>query len=216
MSIGIIGKKIGQTRLFTDEGQHIGVTVIEAKPNQISQIKTTEKEGYNALQVSFGEQKIARLNKPVKGHYAKNGINPGRGLTEFRLDMDSANLIGDHQVGDEITVDLFNDVNYVDVSGISKGKGFQGGVKRHNFRTQDATHGNSLSHRAIGSTGQNQSPGKVFKGKKMPGQMGNKAKTVMSLRLVEVIKEKNLLLIQGSVPGYSGSFVRVRPAIKRS
>lgn len=211
MSFGIVGKKVGMTRLFEADGNHISVTVIEAKPNRITQVKTAEKDGYYAVQVTYDEKKLSRVSKPLKGHYAKNGVIPGRGLCEFRVDSEEelADLT-------ELTIQAFADIRFVDVTGVSKGKGFQGGVKRHNFCTQDATHGNSLSHRAIGSTGQNQSPGKVFKGKKMPGQMGNKKCTSVNLKLVRVDTERHLLLVQGAVPGHTGSYVTVYPAVKRS
>ena len=211
MAIGLVGRKCGMTRVFTDAGESIPVTVVEAAPNRITQIKTAETDGYRAVQVTAGDRKPSRVIKPQAGHFAKAGVNPGRGLWEFRLgDEDGAEL----EAGGELKVDLFEEGQFVDVTGTSIGKGFAGTVKRHNFRTQDATHGNSLSHRAPGSIGQNQTPGRVFKGKKMAGQLGNVKKTVQNLRVVKVDAERNLLLIRGAVPGARGSDVIVRPAVK--
>jgi large subunit ribosomal protein L3 len=210
MALGLIGRKVGMTRIFTEDGVSIPVTVIEATPNRVTQVKSEATDGYNALQVTAGEKKASRVNKPEAGHFAKAGVEAGRGLWEFRLSGDE----GDFEVGNEITVEVFNDVKKVDVTGTSKGKGFQGGVKRWNFSMQDATHGNSLSHRAPGSIGQNQSPGKVFKGKKMAGQMGNVRSTTQNLELVRVDAERNLLLVKGAVPGAIGGDVIVKPAVK--
>ena len=211
MAIGLVGRKVGMTRIFTEDGVSIPVTVIEATPNRATQLRTEETDGYRALQVTAGTKKANRVNKAEAGHFAKAGVEAGSGLWEFRLDDSEGENI---EVGSEITVELFNDTNKVDVVGTSKGKGFQGAIKRWNFSSQRMTHGNSLSHRAPGSIGQNQSPGKVFKGKKMAGQLGNKRVTTISLELVRVDVENNLLLIKGAVPGATGSDVIVRPAVK--
>lgn len=211
MAIGLVGRKVGMTRIFTEDGVSIPVTVIEATPNRVTQLRTEETDGYRALQVTAGDKKASRVNKAEAGHFAKAGVEAGSGLWEFRLDGNEGEGI---EVGSEITVELFNDVTKVDVAGTSKGKGFQGAIKRWNFSSQRMTHGNSLSHRAPGSIGQNQSPGKVFKGKKMAGQMGNKRVTTMSLELVRVDVENNLLLIKGAVPGATGGNVIIRPAVK--
>jgi len=210
MTIGIIGRKCGMTRVFTENGDSIPVTVIEASPNRITQVKTAETDGYRALQVTFGDKRASLVNKPLAGHFAKAESEAGEGLWEFRLDEDQ----GDLEPGSTLQVDQFEAGQMVDVTGISKGKGFAGTVKRHNFRTQDATHGNSLSHRAPGSIGQNQTPGRVFKGKKMAGHMGDERVTVQNLEIVRVDAERNLLLVKGAVPGAAGGHVRVRPAAK--
>ena len=209
MALGLVGRKVGMTRIFTEDGVSIPVTVIEATPNRVTQIKSDATDGYNALQVTAGEKKASRVNKADAGHFAKAGVEAGRGLWEFRLNGGE----GDFEVGNELTVELFTDINKVDVTGSSKGKGFQGGVKRWNFSMQDATHGNSLSHRAPGSIGQNQSPGKVFKGKKMAGHMGAERVTTQNLELVRVDAERNLLLVKGAVPGAIGGDVIVKPAV---
>jgi large subunit ribosomal protein L3 len=211
MAIGLIGRKVGMTRIFTEDGVSIPVTVIEATPNRVTQLRTEETDGYRALQVTTGEKKANRVNKAAAGHFAKAGVEAGRGLWEFRLD---ANEGTDIEVGSEITVELFNETKKVDVVGTSKGKGFAGAIKRWNFRHQRNTHGNSLSHRAPGSIGQNQSPGKVFKGKKMAGQLGNERVTMQSLEVVRVDAENNLLLVKGTVPGATGGDVIVKPAVK--
>jgi large subunit ribosomal protein L3 len=211
MSIGLIGRKVGMTRIFTEEGGSVPVTVIEATPNRITQLRTAEKDGYRALQVTAGTKKANRVNKAAAGHFAKAGVEAGRGLWEFRLGAEEG---ADLEVGKEITVEIFADTNMVDVTGTSKGKGFAGAIKRWNFSSQRMTHGNSLSHRAPGSIGQNQSPGKVFKGKKMAGQLGNKQVTVQSLEVVKVDAENNLLLVKGAIPGSTGGDVIVKPAVK--
>jgi large subunit ribosomal protein L3 len=211
MAIGLVGRKVGMTRIFTEDGVSIPVTVIEATPNRITQLRTDETDGYRALQVTAGDKKANRVNKAEAGHFAKAGVEAGRGLWEFRLAEGEGEGL---EVGSEITVELFNDTSKVDIAGTSKGKGFAGAIKRWNFSSQRMTHGNSLSHRAPGSIGQNQSPGKVFKGKKMAGQMGNKRVTTMSLELVKVDVENNLLLVKGAVPGATGGDVIVRPAVK--
>ncbi|MDD9890729.1 MAG: 50S ribosomal protein L3 [Gammaproteobacteria bacterium] len=209
MSIGLVGRKSGMTRVFTEEGNSVPVTVVEVQPNRVTQIKTPQSDGYSAIQVTTGARKVSRVSKAAAGHYAKANTAAGDGLWEIRTtDLEEIEL------GSEIKVDQFEAGQKVDVTGTSKGKGFQGGVKRHNFRMQDATHGNSISHRAPGSIGQCQTPGKVWKGKKMAGQMGNVRKTVQSLEIVKVDIDNNLLLIKGAVPGATGSSVIVKPAIK--
>jgi len=209
MTIGIVGVKLGMTRIFTEEGDSVPVTVVEAAPNRITQRKTAEGEGYDAIQVTFGEVKPSRVLKPQAGHYAKANVAAGKGLKEFRIDSEA-----EYAVGDELVVSLFEAGQKVDVSGKSKGKGFQGVIKRYNFQMQDATHGNSVSHRAPGSIGQCQTPGRVFKGKKMAGHMGAANVTVQSLEVVQVDPENNLLLIKGAVPGAMGGEVVVMPAVK--
>lgn len=210
-TIGLIGRKVGMTRLFTEEGESIPVTVVEVSPNRVAQKKTIENDGYNAYQLVAGTKKQSRVSKPEAGHFKKAGVEPGNVVREFRTDN-----LSEFEVNQEISIQqVFESVKVVDVTGISKGKGFQGTVKRHNFRTQDATHGNSLSHRAPGSIGQNQTPGRVFKGKKMAGQMGNKQCTVQSLQLVKIDADRNLMLIKGSVPGAPGTMVEVKPAVKK-
>ncbi|KES15930.1 50S ribosomal protein L3 [Gilliamella apicola] len=206
--IGLIGRKVGMTRIFTEEGVSIPVTVVEVQSNRITQVKTLENDGYQAIQVTTGSKKASRVNKPEAGHFAKAGVEAGRGLWEFRFEE------GEYTVGQSINVDIFTDVKKVDVTGTSKGKGFAGVTKRWNFRTQDATHGNSLAHRGHGSIGQNQTPGKVFKGRKMAGHLGNERVTVQNLDIVRVDAERNLLLIKGAVPGAINSDVIVKPAIK--
>lgn len=211
MAIGLVGKKCGMTRVFTEAGISIPVTVVEVDANRITQVKTTDTDGYNAIQVTTGERRDSRVTAAQRGHFAKAGVKAGRGIWEFRAE--DSDLEG-RDVGSEILADYFEEGQLVDVTGQSKGKGFQGGVKRHNFSMQDATHGNSVSHRALGSTGQNQTPGRVFKGKKMPGQMGNKRVTVQGLEVVSVDTEKGLLVIKGAIPGANGGDVIVRPSIK--
>ncbi|AFT72057.1 50S ribosomal protein L3 [Alloalcanivorax dieselolei B5] len=196
------------TRVFTEEGVSVPVTVIEVSPNRVSQIKTEETDGYEAVQVTVGERRANRVTKPMAGHFGKAGVEAGRTVGEFRAPA------GDLQVGGELTLEVFEAGQIVDVTGTSKGKGFAGTVKRWNFRTQDATHGNSLSHRAPGSIGQNQTPGRVFKGKKMAGHMGAERVTVQNLEVVRVDVEKNLLLVKGAVPGAAGGDVIVIPAVK--
>ncbi|GHX60936.1 50S ribosomal protein L3 [Vibrio cholerae] len=207
--IGLIGRKVGMTRVFTEDGVSIPVTVVEVEANRVFQVKTLETDGYAAIQVTTGSKKANRVTKPEAGHFAKAGVEAGRGLWEFRLENGE-----EFAVGSELTVELFNEVKKVDVTGTSKGKGFQGAVKRWNFRTQDMTHGNSLSHRAPGSIGQCQTPGRVFKGKKMAGHMGAERVTTQNLEIVRVDAERNLLLIKGAVPGATGGNVIVKPAVK--
>ncbi|CAM2956816.1 50S ribosomal protein L3 [Vibrio mytili] len=207
--IGLIGRKVGMTRVFTEDGVSIPVTVVEVEANRVSQVKTLETDGYTAIQVTAGSKKASRVNKAEAGHFAKAGVEAGRGLWEFRLENGE-----EFEVGSELTVELFNETKKVDVTGTSKGKGFQGAVKRWNFSTQDMTHGNSLSHRAPGSIGQCQTPGRVFKGKKMAGHMGAERVTTQNLEIVRVDAERNLLLIKGAVPGATGGNVIVKPAVK--
>jgi large subunit ribosomal protein L3 len=214
MTIGLVGRKCGMTRVFTEDGDSIPVTVIEAQPNRITQVKTVETDGYRALQVTAGNRKASRVSKPEAGHFAAAKVEAGDLMTEFRLDADEQPAEGEFTPGMEFRVDLFAEGQKVDVIGTTIGKGFAGTVKRHNFSMQDATHGNSLAHRAPGSIGQNQTPGRVFKGKKMSGHMGNVRRTAQNLVVVRVDAERNLLLIRGAVPGHSGGRVVVRPAVK--
>jgi len=210
MNIGIVGRKCGMTRVFTDDGVSIPVTVIEAEPNRITQIKTGETDGYEAVQVTSGARRVSRVSKSQAGHFAKAGVEAGRGCWEFRV----GDIEGELEVGGTVTVEQFEAGQKIDVTGTSKGKGFQGVVKRWNFSTQDATHGNSLSHRAPGSIGQCQTPGRVFKGKKMSGHMGAERVTTQNLEVVRVDAERNLLLIKGAVPGAPGGDVIIRAAVK--
>jgi large subunit ribosomal protein L3 len=211
MAIGLVGRKCGMTRVFTDDGESIPVTVIEALPNRITQVKTADSDGYRAIQVTLGAVKPSRVKKPVAGQYAQAQQEPGEGLWEFRLEEGEGDELAP---GAEVKVDLFSHGQLVDVTGTSKGKGYAGTVKRHNFRTQDATHGNSLAHRAPGSIGQNQTPGRVFKGKKMSGHMGDVRRTSSNLEVVRVDAERNLILVKGGVPGAAGGRVVLRPAVK--
>jgi large subunit ribosomal protein L3 len=211
MTMGVVGRKCGMTRIFTDDGVSIPVTVIEVEPNRVTQIKTVERDGYAAVQVTAGSRRPSRVPKPMRGHFAKAGVALGREVREFRVgDGEEVDLTP----GSEIGVDRFAAGQLVDVVGTSIGKGYAGTIKRHNFRSQDATHGNSISHRAAGSIGQNQSPGKVFKGKKMAGHLGNKRCTIQNLEVVRVDSARNLLLVKGAVPGSKGGSVMVRPAVK--
>jgi large subunit ribosomal protein L3 len=211
MTIGLIGRKRGMTRVFTEQGDSIPVTVIEANPNRVTQVKTVETDGYSALQVTFGKKRNSLVTKPEAGHYSKSGVEAGEGLWELRLiDEEGADL----ETGAELKVDQFETGQKVDVTGTSIGKGFAGAVKRHNFAMQDATHGNSLSHRAPGSIGQCQTPGRVFKGKKMAGHMGDARVTTQNLEVVKIDTERNLLLIKGAVPGAKNGQVTVRPSVK--
>jgi large subunit ribosomal protein L3 len=211
MAVGLIGKKAGMTRIFTEDGSSIPVTVVEVDPNRVTQVRTEDTDGYRAFQVTAGARRASRVTKPMAGHYAKAGTEAGRGLWEFRL----ADGEGDDiEVGKQLGVDIFEAGQKVDVAGTTIGKGFAGGVKRHNFHMQDATHGNSLSHRAPGSIGQCQTPGRVFKGKKMAGHMGDVRRTIQNLEVVRVDADRNLLLIKGSVPGARGGDVVVTPAVK--
>jgi large subunit ribosomal protein L3 len=211
MTMGLVGRKCGMTRVFTEDGISIPVTVIEAQPNRISQVKTVETDGYRALQVTAGSRKPSKVSKAQAGHFAKAKVEAGDLNMEFRLDDSDG---GDFEVGSEVNVETFEVGQKVDVIGTSIGKGFAGAIKRHHFSMQDATHGNSVSHRAPGSIGQNQTPGRVFKGKKMAGHMGNVRRTAENLVVVRVDAERNLLLIKGAVPGHAGASVFVRPAVK--
>jgi large subunit ribosomal protein L3 len=211
MTIGLVGRKRGMTRVFTEDGSSIPVTVVEVSPNRITQIRSLENDGYAAIQVTSGSKRTSLVNRPAAGHYAKVGVEAGEGLWEFRLDEGEG---ADLEVGSQITVERFEVGQKVDVTGTSKGKGFAGVIKRHNFSMQDATHGNSLSHRAPGSIGQCQTPGRVFQGPKMAGHMGDERVPTQNLQVVRVDVERNLLLIRGAVPGAPGGHVFVRPSVK--
>jgi large subunit ribosomal protein L3 len=211
MAIGLVGRKAGMTRVFTEEGTSVPVTVIAVDPNRITQLKVGQKDGYRAVQVTSGSRRASRVTKPAAGHFAKAGVEAGQGLWEFRLaDGEGEEL----EIGGEIKVDVFQPGQRVDVRGKTKGKGFAGGVKRHNFSMQDATHGNSISHRSAGSIGQCQTPGRVFKGKRMEGHLGNANNTAQNLEVVRVDVERNLLLVRGAVPGARGGDVVILPAVK--
>ena len=211
MKIGLVGRKRGMTRVFTEEGDSVSVTVIEVSPNRVTQVKNENSDGYRSIQVTAGARRASLVNKPVAGHFAKAGVEPGEGLWELRLPQgEDAEL----ETGAELKVDMFEAGEMVDVTGTSKGKGFAGTVKRHNFRMQDATHGNSLSHRAPGSIGQNQTPGRVFKGKKMSGHMGDERVTTQNLEVIRIDLERNLILVKGAVPGATGGTVMIRPSVK--
>ena len=209
MSLGLVGRKVGMTRIFTEDGVSQPVTVIEVTPNRVTQVKTPEVDGYHALQITVGERRPNRVTKAMKGHFAKAGTEPGRGVWEFRLDAAAEN-----EAGSELTVELFSEGQSVDVSGQSIGKGFAGVMKRHNFGGGRATHGNSKAHRLPGSIGNAQDPGRVFKGKKMAGHMGAAQRVQQNLKVVRVDSERNLLLISGSIPGSKGADVVVKPAVK--
>jgi len=209
MTIGIVGRKSGMTRIFTDDGVSIPVTVIEVDPNRITQVKNVEADGYSAVQVTVGSRRASRVTKSEAGHFAKANAEAGRNLFELRNDAQEA-----FEVGSTITVSAFAEGQVIDVTGTSKGKGFAGGIKRWNFGMQDATHGNSRSHRVLGSIGQCQTPGRVFKGKKMAGHLGAERVTVQNLEVVRVDAERNLLLVKGAIPGAPGGDVFVRPAVK--
>lgn len=212
MSIGLVGRKCGMSRVFTEDGRSVPVTLIEATPNRVTQVKTVEVDGYSAVQVTAGAKRAALINKPLAGHYAKAKVEAGRGLWEFRVE---AADLGKFAVGGEVKADeLFAVGQKVDVAGVSKGKGFQGTIKRHHFTMGDATHGNSLSHRAPGSIGQRQTPGRVFPGKKMAGHMGNVNRSAMNLEVVKIDSERHLIAIKGAVPGAPGGNVIIRPAVK--
>ena len=211
MSIGLIGKKQGMTRVFTPEGDSFAVSVVSVLPNTITQIKSVESEGYSSIQVTTGEKKEKHLSKAQQGHFKKSSVNAGEGLWEFRVNSDELN---EFQVGSEINLDIFEEGQKIDVQGKSKGKGFAGTVKRWNFKMQDASHGNSISHRAPGSIGQCQTPGKVWKGKKMSGHMGDVRKTIQNLKIASIDVENNLVLIKGAIPGPTGSNVVLKPAVK--
>ena len=211
MTIGLVGRKCGMSRVFTENGESVPVSVIEVEANRVTQVKTKDTDGYDAIQVTTGSKRTALVNKPQAGHFAKAKTGPGRGLWEFRLD---AADVGKFDVGAELKADVFTEGQIVDVAGVTRGKGFQGTIKRWNFTMGDATHGNSLSHRSPGSIGQRQTPGRVFKGKKMAGHMGHVNETTQNLRVVRVDVERNLLLVRGAIPGAPGGDVVVRPASK--
>ena len=211
MSIGLIGKKQGMTRVFTPEGDSFAVSVVSVLPNTITQIKSVESEGYSSIQVTTGDKKEKHLSKAQQGHFKKSSVNAGEGLWEFRVNSDDLNEL---KVGSEINLDIFEEGQKIDVQGKSKGKGFAGTVKRWNFKMQDASHGNSISHRAPGSIGQCQTPGKVWKGKKMSGHMGDDKKTIQNLKIASIDVENNLVLIKGAIPGPTGSNVVLKPAVK--
>jgi large subunit ribosomal protein L3 len=211
MSLGLIGRKVGMTRIFTEEGASIPVTVLEVVPNRVTQIKTVESDGYTGLQVAYGERRASRINKALTGHYAKAGVAAGAGIKEFNV---SADVLGGYQVGGNVTVEIFSAGQMVDVTGTSIGKGFAGAIKRHNFSSNRASHGNSRSHNVPGSIGMAQDPGRVFPGKRMPGHLGDVKVTTQNLEVVRVDLERNLLLIKGAIPGSKGGDVVVRPAVK--
>ena len=211
MPIGLVGRKAGMTRVFTEEGASIPVTVVVAEPNRVTCLKTPETDGYRAVQVTTGTRKISRVSKPQAGHLARSGVEAGEGLWEFRLNEGEGTELAP---GDAVGVTTFKVGQMIDATGTSIGKGFAGAVKRHNFRTQDATHGNSLAHRAPGSIGQNQTPGRVFKGKRMSGHMGNARRTVQNLEIIRIDEARNSLLVKGAIPGPKGGRIVVRPAVK--
>ncbi len=211
MSLGLVGRKIGMTRIFTDDGAAVPVTVLDVSNNRVSQVKTVESDGYDALQIAYGSRKASRITKPVTGHFAKAGVEAAVGMTEFRVGADVA---GQYQPGAAVTVEIFQPGQMVDVSGVTQGKGFAGTIKRHNFGSQRASHGNSRSHNVPGSIGQAQDPGRIFPGKRMSGHMGAVNRTVQNLEVMRVDAERQLLLIKGAVPGPKGGDVVVRPAVK--
>jgi large subunit ribosomal protein L3 len=211
MTIGVIGRKAGMMRVFTDEGATVPVTVIEVQPNRVTQVKSVETDGYRAVQVTAGTRKASRVNKPTAGHFAKAGVQAGDALREFRLLEGEGD---DLAAGQELGVTVFEAGQKVDVRGVTKGRGFSGSIRRHHFRSQDTTHGNSLSHRAPGSIGQNQTPGRVFKGKRMAGQHGNVNRCQQNLEVVRVDAERNLLMVRGGVPGPTGARLIVLPSVK--
>lgn len=213
MTVGLIGKKCGMTRIFTPDGATIPVTIIEVQPNRVVQTKTCEKDGYSAIQVTMGTKKLSRINKPTAGIYAKKQVAAGEGLWEFRLASDDE--LKNYNVGTEVKVDVFAEGQKVDVSGITKGKGYAGVIKKYHFASQDATHGNSLSHRAPGSIGQRQTPGRVFKGKKMAGHLGDVKRTIQNQKIVKIDAERNLLLVRGGIPGAPKGYVIIKSAIKQ-
>ena len=214
MSIGLVGRKVGMTRIFTDDGGTLPVTVLDVSDNHVTQIKTAEKDGYAAVQVAFGKRRATRVTKAIAGHLAKAGVEAGHTLREFRAPVDQ---LADLKVGAKIGVEsVFKVGQKVDVQGVTIGKGFAGVIKRHHFHSQRASHGNSISHKTPGSTGQNQSPGHVFPGKRMPGHLGDKQRTISNLIVVRVDAERQLLLVKGSVPGSKGRDLVVRPAVKIS
>ncbi|MHB1220713.1 MAG: 50S ribosomal protein L3 [Gammaproteobacteria bacterium] len=213
MTVGLVGRKCGMTRVFAEDGSMTPVTVIEVLPNRVTQVKTKENDGYEAIQITTDVIKRSKLTNPEAGHFAKAGVEPGKGLWEFRL---STEELSSFSVGAEITTAQFSEGQFVDVTGTTKGKGFAGCIKRHHFRGQDNSHGNSLSHRAPGSIGQRQSPGKVFKGKKMSGHLGDVQRTIQSQKILKIDAERNLIMVRGAVPGATSGYIIIRPAIKKS
>ena len=211
MSLGLVGRKVGMTRLFTEDGNSVPVTVLEVVPNKVTQIKKNDDNGYNGIQVSYGHSKSLKLNKSIKGHLTKAGVDSIDVLKEFRV---TGNELNNFQLGSELKVSIFEAGQKVDITGTTIGKGFQGGIKRHHFGSQRATHGNSISHNAPGSTGMCQDPGRVFKGKKMAGHMGAVTRTTQNLEVIRVDENKNLIMIKGAVPGSAGSNVTIKPAVK--
>jgi large subunit ribosomal protein L3 len=214
MTIGLVGRKLGMTRIFTDEGGMLPVTVLDVSDNRVAQIKSAEKDGYAAVQVAFGKRRASRIAKPIAGHLAKAAVEAGHLLKEFRLSKPEE--LGELKLGAKVGVEIFKVGQKVDVQGVTIGKGFAGVIKRHHFHSQRATHGNSISHKTPGSTGQNQSPGRVFPGKRMAGHLGNVRRTISNLEIVRIDAERQLLLVKGSVPGSSGRDVVVKPAVKIS
>ena len=212
MSLGLVGRKVGMTRLFTDTGESVPVTVLDVSGNRVTQIKTEQSDGYSAVQIAFGTRRASRINKAQAGHFAKAGVEGARGLREFRVDSEQASSL---ELGGQLGVDLFEIGQFVDISGSTKGKGFAGAIKRHNFSSQRASHGQSITHNAHGSTGQNQDPGRVFPGKRMAGQLGTVRRTVQNLQVVRIDPERSLLLIRGPVPGADGTDVVVLPSVKK-
>ena len=211
MSLGLVGRKIGMTRFFTDDGDALPVTVLDVSNNRVTQIKTPDNDGYAAVQVTYGKRRASRVNKAAAGHFAKAAVEAGCVLREFRVAQEEiANL----KVGAAIGVDIFKVGQKVDVTGTTRGKGFAGVIKRHHFKSGRASHGNSLSHNAPGSTGQRQDPGRVFPGKRMPGQLGNVKRTALSLEVLRIDAERQLLLVKGALPGATGGDVIVRPSVK--
>jgi len=211
MSLGLIGRKVGMTRIFTEDGESVPVTVLEVVPNRVTQIKTLQSDGYNGLQVAHGERRASRVNRALAGHYAKAGVAAGSGIKEFSVADD---VLANYSVGGQVTVEIFQPGQLVDVTGTSLGKGYAGAIKRHNFSSNRASHGNSRSHNVPGSIGMAQDPGRVFPGKRMPGHLGSVKTTVQNLQIIRVDAERNLLLIKGAVPGSKGGDVVVRPAVK--
>ena len=211
MSLGLIGRKVGMTRVFTDDGASIPVTVLEVIPNRVTQIKTVASDGYTSLQVAYGTRRASRVTSALTGHYAKAGVAAGSGIKEFNV---TADVLADYQVGGNVTVEIFTPGQLVDVTGSSIGKGFAGAIKRHHFKSNRASHGNSKSHNVPGSIGMAQDPGRVFPGKRMPGHLGDVTVTTQNLEVVRVDVERNLILIKGAIPGSKGGDVVVRPAIK--
>lgn len=211
MSLGLIGRKVGMTRVFTEDGESVPVTVLEVVPNRVTQIKTPQSDGYSGLQVAYGERRASRIGKALTGHYAKAGVTAGSGIQEFPVSED---VLANYSTGSQITVELFQAGQLVDVTGTSLGKGFSGAIKRHHFSSNRASHGNSRSHNVPGSIGMAQDPGRVFPGKRMPGHLGAVKVTTQNLQVVRVDAERNLLLIKGAIPGSKGGDVVVRPAIK--